>query len=176
MIRDLYRHMEWADAAVWNAVLASESARADHRVRELLQHFHETQRAFLWIWQKVPLERWSREQLGAEALARSARAYHAEAMRFVQSLDARAMDDSVVLPWAAMVAERLGCNAVQNPTLGETLVQVPSHSTHHRAQVSARLRELGGEPPLTDFIAWVWFGKPAAQWPAETPQVHADSR
>jgi hypothetical protein len=26
--------------------------------------------------------------------------------------------------------------------------------------VNARLREMGGELPLVDFIAWVWFGKP----------------
>jgi hypothetical protein len=29
--------------------------------------------------------------------------------------------------------------------------------------VNARLRELGAEPPLTDFIAWIWFGKPQAE-------------
>jgi uncharacterized damage-inducible protein DinB len=44
------------------------------------------------------------------------------------------------------------------------MFQVTSHSTHHRGQVNARLRALGGEPPLVDYIAWVWFGKPAADW------------
>jgi len=38
------------------------------------------------------------------------------------------------------------------------------HSTHHRGQVNARLRELGGEPPLADFIVWLWWGRPAASW------------
>ena len=38
------------------------------------------------------------------------------------------------------------------------------HSTYHRGQVNVRLRELGGEPQLVDFIAWVWEGKPRAVW------------
>ena len=36
-----------------------------------------------------------------------------------------------------------------------------SHSTYHRGQVNARLREIGAEPPLVDYIAWLWFDRPA---------------
>jgi uncharacterized damage-inducible protein DinB len=50
-------------------------------------------------------------------------------------------------------------------TMRETMLQVAMHSTYHRGQVNARLRELGAEPPLTDYIAWLWMGKPAAEWP-----------
>ncbi len=49
--------------------------------------------------------------------------------------------------------------------VGQSAVQVAMHSTHHRGQVAARLRELGVEPPMVDFIVWVWIGKPAAEWP-----------
>ena len=28
-----------------------------------------------------------------------------------------------------------------------------------------RLREVGGTPPLVDYIAWVWFSRPDAPWP-----------
>ncbi len=42
--------------------------------------------------------------------------------------------------------------------------QVANHSTYHRGQVNRSLRQLGGEPPLVDYIAWVWFGKPKAEW------------
>jgi len=51
-------------------------------------------------------------------------------------------------------------------TLVETMLQIPSHSTHHRGQIATRLREIGGEPPITDFIMWAFTGKPAASWPA----------
>jgi uncharacterized damage-inducible protein DinB len=47
----------------------------------------------------------------------------------------------------------------------ETLLQIPMHSHYHRGQVNTRLRELGATPPLVDFIAWAWMGKPAAEWP-----------
>jgi len=30
--------------------------------------------------------------------------------------------------------------------------------------LATRLRELGGEPPMTDFILWVRDGKPTAKW------------
>ena len=39
------------------------------------------------------------------------------------------------------------------------------HTAHHRGQVNARLRELGAEPPLVDYIAWLWKGRPDAMWP-----------
>jgi uncharacterized damage-inducible protein DinB len=38
------------------------------------------------------------------------------------------------------------------------------HSAYHRGQVASQLRELGGEPPLTDFVAWIWLDRPPADW------------
>lgn len=67
------------------------------------------------------------------------------------------------MPWVPAYEQQLG-RTFASPTLAETAFQVTSHSTYHRGQVNTRMRELGGEPPLVDFIAWVWFGKPAAEW------------
>ncbi len=53
-------------------------------------------------------------------------------------------------------------------TLAETVLQITSHTTYHRGQVNMRLRELGAEPPLTDFIAWIWLGRPEAEWEANS--------
>jgi uncharacterized damage-inducible protein DinB len=64
--------------------------------------------------------------------------------------------------------ERLGREPVE-PTMGESLFQLTSHGTYHRGQVNSRLRELGAEPPLVDYIAWIWLGRPAPAWPAPTP-------
>jgi len=52
----------------------------------------------------------------------------------------------------------------EDTTMRETMHQVVLHSTYHRGQVAAYLRTLGGEPPLTDYIAWLWAGRPAAEW------------
>ena len=46
--------------------------------------------------------------------------------------------------------------ALTHPTSAETAPHVAMHTTHHRGQVNARLRELGAEPPLVDYIAWLW--------------------
>lgn len=71
------------------------------------------------------------------------------------------------MPWVAEYEAFLG-RRFETPTLGETALQVPSHTTYHRGQVNVRLRELGAEPPLVDFIAWIWFGKPAPNWSRPT--------
>ena len=49
-LTDLYHHMEWADAAVWSAVFASDNAQADTKLRDNLYHLHVVQRAFLRSW------------------------------------------------------------------------------------------------------------------------------
>lgn len=46
----------------------------------------------------------------------------------------------------------------------QALTQAAMHSHYHRGQNATRLRELGGEPPMTDFIVWLRDGQPAAKW------------
>jgi uncharacterized damage-inducible protein DinB len=172
-IRDQFRQMEWADALVWGAVLASEPAHADETLRAKLHHLHLVQRGFLAIWQgafarssEQELMEWARrgsDLRGTELMAWG-RSYHGEAQQYLTDLPGDALSQPVMLPWADLAATTLGKILVA-PTLVETLFQVTTHSTHHRGQINARLRELGAEPPLVDFIAWVWLGKPAAQWP-----------
>lgn len=40
-------------------------------------------------------------------------------------------------------------------TVGNILTHVANHSTHHRAQIAARLREMNIAPPGTDYIFFV---------------------
>jgi uncharacterized damage-inducible protein DinB len=164
-LRQLIRHMEWADAEVWRAVLAHEPATRDERLRTLLIHLHRTQRLFLLVWQKQSLDStWGKEDFAAVADLRAwTQTYYPEANRFLHTLDESALEEGVSMPWVKSYEEQLG-RTFGTPTLGETIFQVTSHSTYHRGQVNARLRELGGEPPLVDFIAWIWFGRPAPNW------------
>jgi uncharacterized damage-inducible protein DinB len=162
-IRELFQHMEWADALVWQTVAASEAAIEDEVLRARLLHIHEAQRAFLRIWQERPLNPNAGNDLGGAALAASWREYHQEVAQYLSEISEADLDRPVKLPWAEFMAARIG-RQPETPTLGETLLQVASHSGYHRGQVNTRLRELGAEPPLVDFIAWIWVGKPAAQW------------
>ena len=160
---DLFRHMEWADARVWSTVLPTPGLADDAGLRDRLHHLHLVQRAFLHIWRGETMRFEGAEALRGESLARWGQAYHAEVLPFLSSLDEAQLDRTVQLPWASRVMGRLGRD-LTDPSLGETLVQVASHSAYHRGQINARIRELGAEPPLTDFIVWVWSGKPAAAW------------
>lgn len=164
LIKDLFRHMEWADALAWSVVLDHSSLVEDASLRDRLYHLHLVQRAFLHIWRDEPLAFEGTQTLTGKGLAAWGRAYHGSVRPLIESLTESELDRDVHLPWAAHAVERLG-TGVATPSMGETLVQVASHSTYHRGQINARIRELGQAPPLTDFIAWVWTGKPAPAWP-----------
>lgn len=164
IIRDLFRHMAWADAEVWRAVLASPPAAADPVVNDRLHHLHLVQRAFLGAWRGAFVDPRSEVFEDLLALARWGRECHAELAAYVDGLDAPALAAPIALPWAQMMTEHFK-REIETPTLGETLLQLSSHSTYHRGQINADLRRLGGDPPLVDFIAWVWFAKPEPVWP-----------
>jgi uncharacterized damage-inducible protein DinB len=70
-------------------------------------------------------------------------------------------DKVIQIPWSVFMDRKIEKKVVP-ATLDETMLQVASHSTYHRGQINTRFRELGGEPAMVDFIAWVWLGKPPA--------------
>jgi uncharacterized damage-inducible protein DinB len=166
-LRDFLRHMEWADASVWRAVLGHPAASSDSRVRDLLRHLHFVQRAFLAVWTGRPFQPPDADAAGWDrhAAHSDVRSYYSDLDAAVESFDAAALERPLVMPWVAPYEAQLG-RRFEQPTLAETIFQVTSHSTYHRGQVNARLRELGGDPPNVDYIVWIWFGRPAADWPA----------
>jgi uncharacterized damage-inducible protein DinB len=171
LLRGLFRHMEWADALVWRAVFGASSATDDSVIRQRLHHLHLVQRAFFQIWRGQPMDFKATEAFSPDQLAKWGHEYHREVAGFLDSLTPASLDTEVHLPWAAHFAPK--DSSVHNPSMGETLVQVTAHSTYHRGQVNARLREVGVEPPLTDFIAWIWYGKPAPAWPSQAESTPA---
>lgn len=162
-VRDLYRHMEWADAAVWQAVLSSEDARADQKLRELFYHLHLVQRAFLRAWRGEARDASYPTFADAPELMRWGRSYYPELSAHFQTLTDEAIAKVMQLPWADLVTEQIG-RAPEPITIAETMLQVPLHSLYHRGQVNARLRAVGGEPPTVDYIVWIWLGRPEANW------------
>lgn len=162
-LQDLLSHMEWADALVWRSVLATPASRSDSNLRERLYHAHVVQWAYLQVWLGEPVD--LRKEASFEdlpAIQAWVREYYRRAADCFRVIDAEALGREVEFPWARQLVERMG--RVHPATLAQTILQVTSHTTYHRGQINTRLRELGGEPPLTDFIAWVWRGKPAPAW------------
>lgn len=155
---ELYAHQQWADAGHWRAFEAYPAALADKALFERLHHIHVVQHAFLWItgsraaqfeYKKVE------EFADAAALKRYAQQGLAELEERLKNITPEAMEQKIEIVWfkpALTISRR------------HALMQAAMHSHYHRAQNATRLRELGGVPPTTDFIAWLRDGQPAARW------------
>ena len=163
LLNDLFRHMEWADASVWRAVLQSPAAASDQRLRDWLYHIHMVQHAFINVWNSEPYSGEAGKDFDPAALANWGREFHQLATDHLRTVREDDLDSAMNMPWAKFLTKSLGRDPSET-TRGETMMQVAAHSTYHRGQVNARLRELGAEPPLVDYIAWLWFGKPVADW------------
>jgi uncharacterized damage-inducible protein DinB len=159
--RALLGHAEWADALVWKAALAG--GQDDPGLLETLHHVHAVQWAYLHIWRG---ERARPRELSSfptlTALRDWAQEYYLELSPYLASLSAQDAAVEVRFPWADHLVQRFG--QARPATWTESVLQVALHSSYHRGQVARRLRELGGEPPLCDFIAWIWMDRPGADW------------
>jgi uncharacterized damage-inducible protein DinB len=164
-LTELYRHMEWADAVVWASVLASEDAQTDAKLQEYFYHLHLVQRAFLRVWRGEPRDTPFPTFNDAPSLMLWGHSYYNEAFGELEGLTDQKISEPMALPWSSMVEKRLG-RAPGPTTIGETALQVTLHSMYHRGQINARLRVIGVDPPLVDYIAWIWLGRPAADWPS----------
>lgn len=163
-LKDLFFHMHWADAIVWDAVLTTEAAATDQRVADLFYHIHSVQRAFMAVWTNNPIAMPKREQfVSLQQLADWGRTYHMELMNLWPGFDEDRLAQPITVPWSRFMEQRIG-RKPEGTTIEETMHQVVLHSAYHRGQVNARLREIGAEPPLADYIAWLWLGRPAPEW------------
>ena len=165
-LKQLLRHMDWADSVVWKSAIESDMGTVDTQLQEILLHLHHTQRAFLELWTDKP------PTLGVELkdfdsighLRDWAKGYYPRALAFLDSLEPESLDNAFDVPWTKFLENEIGGPAAA-VTLGQTIYQVVAHSNYHRGQANARLRKLGDKPPLVDYIVWLWMGEPAPVWP-----------
>ncbi|MCU7497357.1 MAG: damage-inducible protein DinB [Ignavibacteria bacterium] len=161
---DIFHQMSWADSMVWQSVLKIPQAEEDENIQRLFYHMHATQHAFLSVWEDRPLEIPEPTSFtDLISIAGWGHGFHKEAMRFFAEASESALEQKLNLPWTYLIEEKLGkpAGAV---TLEGSMIQVALHSSHHRGQINTRVRELGGEPPLIDYIGWLWLEKPGADW------------
>ena len=85
-----------------------------------------------------------------------ARGSHEAFDRLLADIGEARLEESITMPWFR--------DPPLSITVTEALTQCAMHSHYHRGQNATRLRELGGEPPLIDLIAWYWKGRPAPIW------------
>jgi uncharacterized damage-inducible protein DinB len=159
LLRDFCQHQSWADAEHWRAIEAHRPAADDGSIGKRLHHIHIVQRAFLWAVgdRAAAFVLTTPEDFGSlTALKDYARVSLDEIDRFLASVSDARLDERIAMPWFT--------NPPLSITVTEALTQCAMHSHYHRGQNAVRLRELGGEPPLTDLIAWYWKGRPAPSW------------
>jgi uncharacterized damage-inducible protein DinB len=147
MIRQLFEHMEWADALLWRSVLGNSVAACDSTVRERFLHIHMVQHGFLHLWRQQALPALPRPSdfPDTNQIASGGHEYHQTVSTFVAGLDETLLDTPLDIPWADQLAGRLG-RPPDPVTVAQTMLQVASHSSHHRGQINVRLREVGAEP------------------------------
>jgi uncharacterized damage-inducible protein DinB len=165
--RDIVRHMEWADARTWAAALGHAPSAGDPGVRGYLSHLHQVQQLFLTLWEQRPPSEFVAVATATfpslPELRTWVQPYYPRVHQFLAGADESVMSRLVRMPGLEPYEQQLGITFAPT-SIGETVFQVASHTTHHRAQVLSRLRALGGEPPLVDYIGWVWFGRPEPEW------------
>lgn len=154
LLRDLLRHEAWADAKLLQALQNCAGAWDDSVIQEKAHHSHSVQAAYLALLRDEPLdlERLEQPFSSLGELRASVGEYHHSALSLLESLSTGDLQRTVVF-------KAPGFEEREN-TVHEALIQVTMHSHYHRAQLATRVRELGGDPPLTDFIVWVWEGRP----------------
>ena len=155
---ELYAHQEWADAEHWRAFEAHPAALADKAIRERLLHIHLVQHGFLWVTapQRAEFAFKKLEDFPSMAdLKTYARHGLVQMQERLKNTDHARMEELIEVPWFKPPLKI---------TVRHALTQAAMHSHYHRGQNATRLRELGGEPPMTDFIVWLRNGQPAAQW------------
>lgn len=163
-LHELYAHMEWADARVWNAVRGL--GREDDGLRDRLFHVHFTLHVFLQLWTGEEIRRrFATEFAGLEDLRQWVLPSYGRARELFATLSAARLAEPLPVPWSRLFERELG-GAFRTTTLAETMFQVTSHGTYHRGQINTRLRDMGAEPPVVDYIVWVWLGKPGPEWAA----------
>jgi hypothetical protein len=161
--RNLVNHMEWADAQVWTSILSKPLLENDDWIKERMHHYHSTQWAYGQIIFKLPINIPElRNFADINSIGCWASCFYKEFSDMFSKLDEIELQEKVEFPWSTRIAEKFG--SISPANVGESIIQLALHSTHHRGQVVMHLREAGIEPPMTDFIAWIWMRCPKASW------------
>jgi uncharacterized damage-inducible protein DinB len=157
-LSDLFAHQAWADARHWRAIRAWPAALEDPALRRRLHHIHIVQLGFLGVMRQAPVRYTEVTDYPDFArLQEEVQRYHEDAAASLAAATPADLAREVEVPWFKDPPCRI--------RLSEALHQVVMHSHYHRGQNATRLRELGADPPNTDFIVWLWKGRPAARWP-----------
>jgi uncharacterized damage-inducible protein DinB len=150
LLEELARHQAWADTQHWKTLRENSAALEDPEIRKRLNHMVMALRMLTTLarggtpdttgWKDI-------EPAGQlEAALCEANADLLEALKTVD------LQNMIALP--------RGPRGPFEAPAGVLLLQAITHSQHHRAQNASRMRQLGANPPMTDFVVWYAIGRP----------------
>lgn len=157
MLLTFFRYADWANARVLEAI---EALPAEQAAREFSGTFRTFRDAIAhiagadWLW----LERWGGvspralpEWVGSAAVPELRERWSAIVRERLARLEAS--DD-------AELDRRFTCRTLKadrewTMRVADMLLHVANHTTHHRGQLVAMLREAGTTPPATDLLLFV---------------------
>ena len=160
IISNLFTHMQWADTEVWKVIKQSPNVENDKKIKSLLYHIHLVQFLFFQIWKNEEVKYAKVEEFeNLEALKNWSIENYKYINDFLNNITEEKLNDVAQIPWSKKYSEKIGKD-VPRISIKGSMLQVVSHSTHHRAQLNMKLKKLGCAPPMVDFIVWLWEGKP----------------
>lgn len=155
MLRDLVHHKAWASSVLLTAIQNSVRAADDDGLRTLLHHIILANRFWLFSCLDRPFT------IDAESQVPGSLREVVELFRSTHVMEGK---------WVAEADDAVLERRLEGPlipggscSIAQAYLQVCMHSQGHRSQCASRLRGLGGEPPVTDFIVWL-VERPVAQW------------
>jgi uncharacterized damage-inducible protein DinB len=150
LLQEMARHQAWADNLHWKALRENSALLEDPEIRKRLNHMVMALRMLTGLARgEKPDPSGMKAVEAVDQLEAAMERGNAELIQAVTNVD---LQNVIDLP-------RGPRGPFQAPA-GALLLQAITHSQHHRGQNAARMRQLGGNPPMTDFIAWYALGRP----------------
>lgn len=140
---NLFKYNEWANDRMLTSLMASED---NERAMKLFSHILNAQRMWLDRILNRPMDYKVWSVYDFDTLITLSKENSFAWIKFVELLKEGDLKKPV---------DYINTKGVAYQNLIEDiLIQVINHSTYHRAQIAATLRESSIEPPLTDYIEY----------------------
>ena len=150
LLKELALHQAWADAVHWKALREHGAALEDPEIRKRLNHMVMATRMLTGLARgESPDPSAMKDIEAADQLEAALTEANAALLGAIETLD---LEKVVALP--------RGPKGPWEAPAGVLLLQAIMHGQHHRGQNASRMRQLGGAPPLTDYVIWCAFGRP----------------
>ncbi len=150
LLQELARHQVWADQAHWKALHGNVALAEDPEIRKRLNHMLTALKMLTALSRgEAPDTAGMKEIDSLVDLEKAMGMAHRELASALASVD---LDKMIPLP--------RGPRGPFEAPAGVLLLQVLTHSQHHRGQNASRMRQLGTTPPMTDFVVWYALGRP----------------